>query len=970
MGEFKTLLEQIKLKNSVYKDLNHVPHHKQEMEQLVDALGKQKVAKYLGSISYYSQKQSHGKLGALALCLFVLSPILYLQIKEGKKQWQEILVLTSLSLALSTFAAYCWWPKLISLFFHKEIEIYKQGVKMIEQNVELKDYYIIGQSNTRKKTAEEYIESIKGAVSAAEFKMHVKCLMSLEIGFSDYEYKLRNDKRLKGDQGVVRDFLNYVKEKRLNSTGLDQDVSKLRYCRQARDKGDISYSYNWLFRVTRQLLWKVKPYEFIKGKKTAIEHFSEKIKRINGNLTLREALEITCVLNHEDDVDELLRSLKVLLAAYHPDKNKAEKAREVYEQVEKVYRAVSTILEKYERLIGDRVYCDLKEFLEWKLRDISDEAVYGNMVSMVEPKTRVYKRKKGEYEEQKKAMLKIKDNILVEYRDMTTNMATLLEKAIKIPDYKQCIGVVEGYGVSREEVKKDLDEQYEKKIETQVGIEGEIKTHEERIQGLINELKLKMREILAVSETTKDIFTEEIENNKEKLGRIEDAFKRYSAEKQIIYLERSLANLNREKEDINSFLKTMSTRKERFQKKAQDIKEKRIGNGWTCAGILHSIKKIFNSEQSIRAEHSYIEAYRDLNCQYRKLTKEVKEYYFKVSNSDKYTFYKQEEVEVGKEAYVETIKNQPEKESLLKKYEYIPAQDFLDNKKQELKELQKSLSDIYKTQKEIEDKRALDLKENKEKLIHDKEKIKSLKKQLAENLAEIEETGIKVEAAESKAEEERVRAEEERVRAEEERVRAEAAEAKVEEAEAEKKAMRMVNREGRRRNLPLEEDDEEFFIAQFKLVVLYENVKNKFQDQVHKCVQLRKELEECEVIVDGAAQNPEEMSKEDIFERRLNLVKESDKIDEKLKKLNEEYAQEKPEFNDTKIQDFKNYALEKVTKAKEDAKHFEQMLQQELEKLQRVEEEKLQMQVEEVPDSDFNIVNLGQPCSSRVRTFF
>ncbi|GHM59672.1 MAG: hypothetical protein sL5_06650 [Candidatus Mesenet longicola] len=94
------------------------------------------------------------------------------------------------------------------------------------------------------------------------------------------------------------------------------------------------------------------------------------------------------------------------------------------------------------------------------------------------------------------------------------------------------------------------------------------------------------------------------------------------------------------------------------------------------------------------------------------------------------------------------------------------------------------------------------------------------------------------------------------------------------------------------------------------------------------------------------------MSKEDIFERRLNLVKESDKIDEK-------------------IEEFKNDALVKITKAKGDAKHFEQMLQQELQKLQKVEEKKLQIQVEEMPDSDLNIVNLGQSYSSgRVRTIF
>lgn len=61
------------------------------------------------------------------------------------------------------------------------------------------------------------------------------------------------------------------------------------------------------------------------------------------------------------------------------------------------------------------------------------------------------------------------------------------------------------------------------------------------------------------------------------------------------------------------------------------------------------------------------------------------------------------------------------------------------------------------------------------------------------------------------------------------------------------------------------------------------------------------------------------MSKDDIFERRLNLVKESDKLDEKLKKLNEECAQEKATFENEKIEEFKRDALSKVEQAREAA---------------------------------------------------
>ncbi|XGA08802.1 MAG: hypothetical protein U0X86_001124 [Wolbachia endosymbiont of Xenopsylla cheopis] len=954
MGEFITLLEQMKLKNSVYKDLkwqqSYIPHHKQEMEQLVDALGKQKVAKYLGSISYYSQKQSHGKLGTLVLCLLVLSPILYLQIKGGKKQWQEILVLTSLSLALSIFAAYCWWPKLISLFFHKEIEIYKQGVKMIEQNVELKDYCIVGQSNTRKKAAEEYIESIKGAVSATEFEMHVKCLMNLEIGFSDYEYKLRNDKRLKGNQGVVRDFLNYVKEKRLNSTGLDQDVSKLRYCRQVRDKGDISYSYNWLFRVTRQLLWKVKPYEFIKGKKTAIEHFSEKIKGINGNLTLREALEITCVLNHEDDVDELLRSLKVLLAAYHPDKNKAKKVREVYEQVEKVYRAVSTILEKYERLIGDRIYCDLKEFLEWRLKDISDKAVYGNMVSMVEPKTRIYKRKKGEYEEQKKAMLKIEDGMLEDYRGMIGKMRTLLEKVKEIADYKQLInGIeiingVEGKKTSEEE-KEELKQECDRITNTKKQLEKEIKACEKKIQGSCNELRLKMKEMLVVCEAIEEVLIKGIEDKKKGLSKIKDESTRYLEEKRVANLEKLLEILKEEEKEINDFVKATDSWGEWLQKKARGIKKNIVDSKWSIDGVKKSIKKrIF--KESVSEKYGYIKDYENLSNKCEKLAKEIEGCYVERIDDDKgskFLLYKKVLVPVAKEADNEDSENCHYKHE----YRYERAMD-IEKKQEELKKHAEELEEKHKTQKEIEKKREADLKENKEKLTHDKEKIKCLKKQLAENLAEIEETEIKVEAAESKAEQER---------------------AVREEAEAEKRAITIVLEEAERREIFLK-DAKEFFIAQFKLVELYKGLKDKYHNLAHEYAQLRKELKECEVIVDCAAQNPEEMSKEDIFERKLSLINELEKLNNKITKLDEESAQEKPEFNDTKIQDFKNYALEKVAQAKKEAENLRQMLQQELEKLQRVEEEKLQMQAEEVPGSNMNAAEVQSHSSSRFRTIF
>ncbi|XGA08801.1 MAG: hypothetical protein U0X86_001123 [Wolbachia endosymbiont of Xenopsylla cheopis] len=211
-------------------------------------------------------------------------------------------------------------------------------------------------------------------------------------------------------------------------------------------------------------------------------------------------------------------------------------------------------------------------------------------------------------------------------------------------------------------------------------------------------------------------------------------------------------------------------------------------------------------------------------------------------------------------------------------------------------------------------------------------KIRDLEDKLEESNTQNQSMATRLTSAESKAEQER---------------------AAREEAEAEKRAITIILEEAERREIFLK-DAKEFFIAQFKLVVLYENVKNKFHDEAHKCVQLRKELTECEVIVDCAAQNPEEMSKEDIFERKLSLINELEKLNNKITKLDEESAKEKPTFENEKIEEFKRDVLAKVAKAKGDAKHFEQMLQQELEKLQRVEEEKLQMQVEEIPGSNIS----------------
>ncbi|XGA08529.1 MAG: hypothetical protein U0X86_000775 [Wolbachia endosymbiont of Xenopsylla cheopis] len=263
------------------------------------------------------------------------------------------------------------------------------------------------------------------------------------------------------------------------------------------------------------------------------------------------------------------------------------------------------------------------------------------------------------------------------------------------------------------------------------------------------------------------------------------------------------------------------------------------------------------------------------------------------------------------------------------------AEEIVNSKKEIIKEEGKKAAtiDVYKRNEEL----GL--------------KVSNLKDELEKSNTQNKSIATRLTSADAKIEEERVRAEEERAAREE-------AEAKAEEAEAEKKARDMVADEVDEREISFKKVNikgaREFFIAQFKLVVLYESLKDKLQDQAHKCVQLRKELIDCEVIVDRVAQNPEEISKQDVFERRLNLIKESDKIDEKLKKLNEECVQKKATFENEKIEEFKNDALKKVAQVKEEVENLRQMLQVEQEKVEIVEADKLQAQAESLPDSNMS----------------
>ncbi len=128
-------------------------------------------------------------------------------------------------------------------------------------------------------------------------------------------------------------------------------------------------------------------------------------------------------------------------------------------------------------------------------------------------------------------------------------------------------------------------------------------------------------------------------------------------------------------------------------------------------------------------------------------------------------------------------------------------------------------------------------------------------------------------------------------------------------------------REASKRSISLEEDDEEFFIAQFKLVVLYESLKGKYQNLAHECVQLRKELTGCKVIVDRAMENP----------------------------------QEKPTFENEKIEEFKRDTLSKVVQAREAAVNERQFIE---DKKVVMEEMVERVQIFAAPNSKLNDTSL------------
>jgi hypothetical protein len=533
--EFLKCLEQEKLKDVLYKKLkwkeDYIPTKREEIKTLIDELGKQKLVWWLPKISEYAQGKRFSKSQGLVAFLWIGSLVFCVQ---GKQR----LIAFSCLAALSCYVIYSL------IFFIKRIET---GVKVYSRGLEMFDFA----NNNDEKNEEKYIKLIRGIVAPSEFEMHVKYLMGME-GFNDYEKELTNSTRFETDieKGVVKDFLSYVKFKRATKsyTALSKDVDKLRYCNEIQANKEQEEAYDKLFRLTKTLLWQAEVYKPNEVKETAIDVFYKRVKNINGDVTLETALKRVCILNLENNADELLRGLKNLLAVYHPDKNKYEKTREVYEKVEKIYRAVNTILKKYESHYEDTIFCDLREFLGWKLKEIEGEAVYSHMVSMERPLGYKFKKEMKEYQEKRKVILSIKDNILKKYREVVGIEEVLLEKAINYPDLKMC--KVKGYRISTEEknkLKAELKKEYESQAEG-IRILGEEKKNIiKELSQLGNHLELQVQQLLERYVPIQDEFQKEIKSE----SKTKDS---YVKQKRIKNLEERLAELNEKEEEIRIFL--------------------------------------------------------------------------------------------------------------------------------------------------------------------------------------------------------------------------------------------------------------------------------------------------------------------------------------------------------------------------------------------------------------------------------
>ncbi|WP_353281024.1 hypothetical protein [Wolbachia endosymbiont (group B) of Tholera decimalis] len=900
--EFLSFLEKEKLKSIIYKRLkwkeDHVPKSSEELKALIYEFGKLRIIWWMPSVADCAEGKRFAK-GQVVLALFFTG----LSLCSLSKKYKALCLM-----ALSCYigGSFLFYTKYIRGY----VNIYKGGIMPFSFYEEAEEC-----------VEEDYIESIKGIVSSAEFSMHVHYLLKIkdegykdedgiyQAGFNDYASQLRNSNKFKTEleKGVVKKFLSYVEQKRENRKGVEEDINRLRYCDERKDERSIKEIYEKLFRYTKTLLWHVKPY---KSQDVELGGFYERAERLSGDLSLEQALNIVYILH--DDPDQVLRELKGLLVVYHPDKNKHEKAREIYEKVELIYKAVSAILKVHERHFGDTIFCKFKMFLGKKLKDIDENSVYEEIIST--HKTLEMKQ----YFEKKEIIAEIRDQMLEQYRELIKLDDIVLEKRITYPNPKQYIGA-EG---KESQLKREYKNQ-EEGIQKISKLKEEI---EEKIEGLSKKLRVAVEEILDVCSVIKERCNDEI-GKQSVVGANKDAFNEYYSKKKIESFKKMLDELEEEEKEMGTFLIRLkgknffSMLSNKDARGLFNVAKKGVMNPLdTLKSGLKTAREL-PSILSLETEYDYIKYYDELHGKYKNAIKEVECYKVKKEKGGKLVFYE------------EVLKRQGT-DSLSRKFEVVDYKAKLEDLRSENSENNES-SKKFKTQQELE-------REAKENLLT----TKDLKKKSVETRKEIEKLRSKNEISERRAEEERrareeaeARAEEERRAKEEERRAREEAEAKVEMERAEKKALNLLYDEAddkdiSRKRIKQNKEVQKFLECQYTFLVLNEGYITKFKNLCREYRELKREI------------------KEPDFERLSKLANEFDKLSRSFIE-GEKVGENVPESRDGDIDRLKLSIVTRVVQARDVAEKEKRKVEKEKTEAEEIVKQ-LQMQV---PDTTFSSVS-------------
>ncbi|MCJ7476382.1 MAG: hypothetical protein MUP39_05370, partial [Wolbachia endosymbiont of Homalodisca vitripennis] len=506
--EFINFLERKKLKDILYKKLkwqsNYVPSNYVEVGKLFDEFGKQKIAFCLrGNVSYYASRRRTitWQGGALVFSFWLGSLVLCTQ-SNGQKKLLALSGWAVLS-AISWYAGYSWWPGLFDLYFASRI---KEYVSMYNEEVVL--------SHPRNEKYSGYVESIRGLVSASEFEMHVAYLHGVNSeAFKEYKEHLLMT-ALANHKEVREEFLEYIealRSEKITNDEFEVHVSRLRECASIKIDKEKQHRYSILFDETKKFFWKVVPSYYEDRVISENKSVKELYRILRGidyeKATLGEVLKTLGLLELVSDCNiELVYTLKRMLFQYHPDRNKHERAKEIFTLInENIYNPIFIILEDFEKY-ADCSYtsCQLDEFLTWrigKIKEIREEeeknshhsleyrgrkalAVYKHLLSKVGPEgadfgysiwdERFFKcgRSPGTftmrgYREGKAGILNQKDEILVEYRELAREYIVLAQKKLL---YKE------------KEIQLESVKEAHRRIEEMRDLSNEIKNDEKGIK--------------------------------------------------------------------------------------------------------------------------------------------------------------------------------------------------------------------------------------------------------------------------------------------------------------------------------------------------------------------------------------------------------------------------------------------------------------------------------------------------------